>query len=150
MEKVFEEFLRNFYKLKQHQFAQVGSVNLSWRAESVGKGDLGLLPEMKTDVTLRSNTRTIIIDAKYYKDALQEHYGKKRAHSGNLYQLLAYLRAEESAGQGAKPEGILIYPAGMSEIDESYIIDGYPVRLYTLNLNQHWQGIEHDLLGLLN
>ncbi len=34
------------------------------------------------------------MDAKYYKDALLEHYGTKRAHSGNLYQLLAYLRAE--------------------------------------------------------
>jgi len=79
MELVFEEFLRNFYKLKQTVFNNVGSVHLNWNAEPVGDGDLSLLPEMKTDVTLRGESRTIVIDAKYYKDALQQHYGSRKA-----------------------------------------------------------------------
>jgi 5-methylcytosine-specific restriction enzyme subunit McrC len=67
---------------------------------------------MKTDITLRSGSKTIVIDAKYYKDALQEHYGTKKARSGNLYQLLAYLRAEVAAQGAPQPEGILIYLSG--------------------------------------
>lgn len=149
MERVFEEFLRNFYKLKQDEFHHVDSVRLKWTAAPIGNANLDLLPEMWTDLTLRSDTRTVIIDAKYYKDALQEHHGARKAHSGNLYQMLAYLRAESGSARKVRPEGILIYPAGDSEVDESYLIDGYRVRLYTLNLNQNWKEIEQDLLALL-
>jgi 5-methylcytosine-specific restriction enzyme subunit McrC len=149
MERVFEEFLRNFYKVKQDEFHHVDSVRLKWSAEPIGNANLNLLPEMWTDITLRSDTRTVIVDAKYYKDALQEHYDARKAHSGNLYQMLAYLRAESALTRSVWPEGILIYPAGDSEVDESYVIDGYRVRLYTLNLNQSWKGIEQDLLELL-
>ena len=150
MERVFEEFLRNFYRLKQRQFSEVGSVHLKWNAEAADAIQLDLLPTMKTDITLRSDSKTIVIDAKYYKDALQEHYGTKKAHSGNLYQLLAYLRAEAAAQVGRPPEGILIYPVGDSSVDASFVIDGYPVRMFTLNLNQNWPLIERDLLGLLS
>jgi len=150
MGKVFESFLRNFYRAKQNEFTQVGSVHLNWNVEPAGSGDLTLLPEMRTDVTLRNAARTIIVDAKYYKDALQEYFGAKKAHSDNLYQLLAYLRAESASTKLVRPEGILIYPVGDSEVDELYVIDGYPIRLYTLNLNQSWKEIESDLLRLLN
>jgi 5-methylcytosine-specific restriction enzyme subunit McrC len=150
MERVFEEFLRNFYRLKQHEFGEVGSVHLKWNAEALDVIQLDLLPTMKTDITLRSGSKTIVIDAKYYKDALQEHYGTKKAHSGNLYQLLAYLRAEVAAQGMPPPQGILIYPVGDSSVDASFVIDGYPVRLFTLNLNQDWPLIERDLLGLLS
>jgi hypothetical protein len=63
--------------------------------------------------------------------------------------MLAYLRAESASGRNGRPEGILTYPAGDSEIDESYLIDRYKVRLYTLNLNQNWKDVEQDLLTLL-
>lgn len=150
MERVFEEFLRNFYKLKQRKFPNVDSPHLKWNAEPIGDGKLDLLPEMRTDVVLRSETRTLIIDAKYYKDALQEHHGAKKAHSENLYQLLAYLRAENAASVQPRPEGLLVYPVGDNTVDASFTIDGYPVRLYTLNLNQAWQQIERDLIRLLD
>lgn len=149
MEKVFEQFLRNFYRLKQKKFERVHSVRLKWNAEATLGGNLDLLPEMRTDVTLRNDSRTVIIDAKYYKDALQENYGTKKARSDNLYQLLAYLRADNASGKLAYPEGILIYPTGDSAVDVSYSIEGYRVRLYTLNLDQDWQLIERDLLALV-
>jgi 5-methylcytosine-specific restriction enzyme subunit McrC len=150
MEKVFEEFLRNFYRLKQREFPHIESAQLQWNAKSARDPDLALLPQMRTDIRLRNQARTIIIDAKYYKDALQEHYGVKKAHSENLYQLLAYLRAENAANPRVRPEGILVYPAGDNAVDASFHIDGYSVRLYTLNLNQTWQLIERDLKGLLD
>lgn len=149
MEKVFEEFLRNFYRLKQREFYSVGSTQLKWNATAEQVEHLGLLPVMKTDITMKSGSRIVIIDAKYYKSALQEHHGVMKAVSGNLYQLTAYLRTEGSSQQIIRPEGILIYPVGENVIDASFTIEGFPVRLYTLNLSQDWQHIERDLLGLI-
>ena len=149
MARVFEEFLRNFYKLKQAEFAEVGSFHLTWDAALTDATNLRLLPDMRTDVTLRSGNRTIVMDAKYYKDALQEYHGTKKPRSENLYQLLAYLRAEKAARRTVVPEGILVYPVGDNTIDANFTIDGHPIRIYTLNLAQDWQQIERDLVKLL-
>ena len=149
MADVFEEFLRNFYAKKQSQFKDVGISYLKWNATAPSQEDLKLLPRMETDVTMRSTDRTLIIDAKYYKSALQEHQGTMKAHSENLYQLLAYLRAESFRNPAITPEGILIYPVAENAVSASFRIDGYPMRLFTLNLNQHWEKIEKDLLYLI-
>lgn len=149
MERVFEEFLRNFYRFKQTEFSDVSAAHLNWSAETLDGGSLELLPEMKTDIRLRSLTRTIVADAKYYKDALQENHGTKKAHSENLYQLLAYLRAEHAARSLVRPEGLLIYPVGNSIVDAKFRIEGFPIRLFTLDLGQTWQEIESDLLTLI-
>lgn len=149
MADVFEEFLRNFYAQKQSQFRDVGNSYLTWNATAPSENDLKLLPRMETDITMRSAERTLIIDAKYYKSALQEHQGAMKARSENLYHLLAYLRAEWFRSPVITPEGILIYPVGDNAVDSSFTIDGYPIRLFTLNLNQHWKKIEDDLLCLI-
>jgi 5-methylcytosine-specific restriction enzyme subunit McrC len=46
---------------------------------------------MKTDITLRSSTRTVVIEAKYYRETLTRRYSKETLRSDNLYQLFAYL-----------------------------------------------------------
>jgi 5-methylcytosine-specific restriction enzyme subunit McrC len=122
---------------------------LKWNASAVDPEQLNLLPIMRTDVTLQSDNRVIILDAKYYKDALQEHYGTPKIHSANLYQLSAYLRAAATELDGIRPEGILVYPVGGQTLNASFVIDGYSVRMYTVNLNQEWSLIERDLLQLV-
>jgi 5-methylcytosine-specific restriction enzyme subunit McrC len=149
MADVFEEFLRSFYLQKQNEFKDVGITYLKWNATAKSEEDLKLLPRMETDITMRSGDRTIIIDAKYYKNALQEYQGAAKAHSENVYQLLAYLRAESSRNSAINPEGMLIYPVAENAFSASFTIDGYPIRLFTLNLNQHWEKIENDLLWLI-
>lgn len=149
MAGVFEEFIRNFYALKQHSFA-VGRTRLNWNATAVDNRDLAFLPSMMTDVTLAGTGRTIVIDAKYYRDALQTHHNARTIHSSNLYQLMAYLRAEAaSRGPERSVQGILLYPVGRQKIDLQYVIDGFPVRLYALDLGQHWSAIEQDLQQLI-
>jgi 5-methylcytosine-specific restriction enzyme subunit McrC len=146
MSKVFEEFVRNFYSFKQSEFT-VGQTKPRWNAKAT-PDNLQYLPAMITDVTLKSPQRTIIIDAKYYRDALQSNFGNKKVHSHNLYQLMAYLRgSHEKLGESV--EGMLLYPVGEQTIDLSYVIDGCPVRVYTLNLGQPSHQIETDLLSLL-
>jgi 5-methylcytosine-specific restriction enzyme subunit McrC len=146
---VFEEFLRNFYVQKQSEFKEVGVSYLKWNATAKSEEDFKLLPRMKTDITMRSGDRTIIIDAKYYKNALLEHQGVTKARSENLYQLLAYLRAESARNSAIKPEGMLIYPVAENALNASFTIEGFPIKLFTLDLNQHWKEIEKDLLSLL-
>jgi 5-methylcytosine-specific restriction enzyme subunit McrC len=149
MSAVFEEFIRNFYSLKQTRFT-VGRTYPQWNATAGNPPELDSLPSMMTDVTLSSPNQTIILDAKYYRDALQTFHGSKTAHSGNLYQLLAYLRGTSwKVPFGHRVSGILLYPVGEQTIDLSYTIDGYPVRLYTLDLRQSVTKIETDLLDLL-
>jgi 5-methylcytosine-specific restriction enzyme subunit McrC len=149
MATVFEEFIRNFFSLKQSEFA-VSRTQPKWSATAAEPNDLQFLPTMNTDVTLSSAGRKIIIDAKYYRNALQSNFGSRTVHSNNLYQLLAYLRGSDSetpAGQSV--EGMLVYPVGEQGVDLSYTIDGYLVRIYTLNLGQPWIRIETDLLNLV-
>src|SRR5579872_232513 len=120
---VFEEFIRNFYNLKQSHFA-VGRSQPKWNIANKDSPDARFLPTMNTDVTLSSPSRTIIMDAKYYRDALQTHYGSRTVHSGNLYQLLAYLRGTPSTGPKHRLEGMLVYPVGEQTVDLHYEIDG--------------------------
>jgi 5-methylcytosine-specific restriction enzyme subunit McrC len=149
MAAVFEEFIRNFYSLKQSKFA-VSRTQPKWRATAALPSDLRFLPTMNTDVTLTSAERRIIIDAKYYRDALQSNYGSRTVHSSNLYQLLAYLRgSSQEIPTSQLIEGVLVYPVGEQCVDLRYTIDSYPIRIYTLNLEQPWLRIEADLLRLV-
>jgi 5-methylcytosine-specific restriction enzyme subunit McrC len=149
MAAVFEEFVRNLYSLKQTEFT-VGRSQPRWNATAQNVDDLRFLPAMTTDVVLSSATRRIIIDAKYYREALQTHHGKRTVHSHNLYQLLAYLRGTGASATGQNLEGILVYPTGEQNVDLQYGIDGYPIRIYTLSLAQPWNSIEMDLLNLVS
>ena len=58
---------------------------------------------MNADVILKSTERRIILDTKFYKDALARGRGTGtgKLHSPNLYQLLAYVRNR----QPTRPDG---------------------------------------------
>ena len=63
---------------------------------------------MDADVILESPERRIILDTKFYRDALARGRGSGsgKLHSNNLYQLLAYLRNRQATRpDGARHEG---------------------------------------------
>src|SRR5262249_51602971 len=91
MWSVFQAFVMNFFKAEQSEFS-VSSEYIRWDALALNAEIAQYLPVMHTDVTLRSKDRTIVIDTKYYPEALSENYGKKRIKSDHLYQLYAYLK----------------------------------------------------------
>ena len=150
MGPVFEEFIRNFYSLRQAEF-RVDRTKPRWNLTSKDSAATSYLPQMTTDVTLRSATRTVIIDAKYYKSAFQTYQGSQTIHSPNLYQMMAYLHGTKiEPPRISSVEGILIYPVGIHSANFSYEIDGFPVRIFTLDLSQPTtSGIERDLLHLI-
>ncbi|WP_073110650.1 5-methylcytosine restriction system specificity protein McrC [Hymenobacter daecheongensis] len=147
MAQLFEQFVRNFYRLEQRQF-RVLSETIQWRAEAGSAADLALLPAMITDTSLESPARKIILDTKYYAAALRPRYDQQKLISPHLYQLYAYLQNQPTL-PGQQLEGILLYPAAAQMVDVRYTLGGHPVRVVTIDLNQPWPGIKADLLALL-
>ena len=146
MARIFEQFVRNFYRREQRHF-RVYAETIAWQA-TAAPADLALLPTMLTDTTLEASDRKIILDTKYYAAALRPRYDRQRLIAPHLYQLYAYLQNQRPA-PGQALEGILLYPANAQSVDLRYTLGGHPVRVVTLNLQQPWPGIAADLLRLV-
>ena len=107
---------------------------------------------MHTDIVLRSTERTIILDTKFYKNPLDTRFGGGRVHSGNLYQIFAYVTnwAAGAAADEPEPEGWLLYAAVDGDFDYRFEVVGRQIRVCSIDLGQEWQGIERDLKRLVN
>jgi 5-methylcytosine-specific restriction enzyme subunit McrC len=149
MSTVFEEFLRSFYRLEQSRFHSVGVETLKWDGYSVTDAGGAHLPGMITDITLRSRDRTVVIDAKFYREALVGGYGAPKVHSGNLYQMLAYLQHTAKATM-TPVDGILIYPLNGAPLRLHYRLLGFDVQVVTVDLTEPWPAIHDQLLNLLS
>lgn len=141
MARLFEEFIRNFYKIEIPE-AKVYREDLHWKMAGETHQ---FLPKMQTDISIKINHRKLIIDAKYYKETLQKYYDSEKIHSQHLYQLFAYLKNQDDE----LAEGILIYPTVQKSLSLVYTHEGHKIRIETLNLNQDWQAVKADLLGII-
>lgn len=149
MSQLFEKFVRNFYKREQNEF-RVGRENIEW--DAIAENDISrrYLPIMQTDISLTSDKRKIIIDTKFYKNALNSNKGSEKLISENLYQIFAYLKnIEKKGGVNKRAEGILIYPKVGQDIDLIYEVQGHLIKIKTLNLNQDWKQIHKRLLNII-
>jgi 5-methylcytosine-specific restriction enzyme subunit McrC len=143
MRRIFEKFVRNFYYHNQREFS-VGKQRMEWRGQPVGDSDLDLVPQMETDVTLRSRDRVIVIECKYTESMYDRGYFAGKFRSPHLYQLLAYLR-----NTGEDTEGILLYPTTGVWIDQTYVLQDHRLRIATLDLDRAWQDIRRTMLELV-
>ncbi len=150
MARLFEQFVRNFYRREQRRY-RVFAETIAWQVTDAAPAALDLLPTMLTDTTLESPARKIILDTKYYAAALRPRYDRQRLIAPHLYQLYAYLQNQRPA-PGQALEGILLYPAApapAAPLDARYTLGGRPVRVATLDLHQPWPSIAADLLALV-
>jgi 5-methylcytosine-specific restriction enzyme subunit McrC len=105
---------------------------------------------MEADVILEAPDRRIIMDAKYYREALGGRSGGK-LRSDNLYQLLAYLRSREATeAPGARHEGILLYPMVDASLGVEVCLDGFRIHARSIDLAQDWRNIHEDMLALID
>src|SRR5262245_40701890 len=117
MWRLFQNFIYNFYDLEQNEF-KVKSDSIQWDAIAQDPVATTMLPDMTTDISLRSVNRTIVIDTKYYESSLQTYREKQSVHSEHLYQIFAYLKnLEVRAGPDKYAEGILLYPTVTQTLD---------------------------------
>jgi 5-methylcytosine-specific restriction enzyme subunit McrC len=149
MSAVFEDFLRNFFQLHRSEY-RVRAEAPTWYVSDATQDDLALLPRMVTDLTLRHSDHTIIIDAKFYKNALAQGPYGERVRSQHLYQLVTYLQHERAYQPGRGLSGMLIYPDVGKTLRLRYRLLGIPIIVATVDLGREWQDIEAELQGLLN
>ena len=145
MPHLYEKFILEYYK-REHKEVKAEASYISWQLDD--ENDL-LLPTMKSDITLSDENNVLIIDAKYYKKTLQEHYSNKSVHSNNLYQIFTYVknRDVELKEKNMKVSGMLLYAKTDEEQypDNTYNMSGNRISVKTLDLNQDFDGIKEQL-----
>jgi 5-methylcytosine-specific restriction enzyme subunit McrC len=150
MEKLYEDFIIRFYRREQERYrVNHGGRMIAWEDQGTPDHQLSKLPRMEADVILEATDRRIIMDAKYYREALGGRYGGK-LHSNNLYQLLAYLRNREATeSSGPRHEGILLYPTVDAPVTVDVCLEGFSVRACTIDLAQKWSNIHDEMLAVI-
>lgn len=150
MWRLFQDFVFNFYKKELSGFS-VSASHVKW---DIGPdtADKHLLPSMRTDVSLNSASRHIILDTKYTAKIFQRHYHKKSFRSEHLYQLLTYVQqqaAHNAAMALPAPEGILLYPLAADAAEARYAVSGHTLFIATVDLRQPWLQVRQRLMSLI-
>jgi 5-methylcytosine-specific restriction enzyme subunit McrC len=149
--KLWEKFLLNFYRRHASGF-KVQAKNLSWHGSA--KGQRSMLPQMRTDVWLESAEQVIVIDAKYYADALEHDRwdgSRLKLKPTHVYQMFAYLsNAKKVTDRTRGVSGALLYPLVNTAVQADVQLHDFPLKARTIDLKSHWTQIEADLLAVLD
>lgn len=149
MNRLFEDFLRNFYAIEQSEY-KVRRENIYWQFSATENQHLQFLPLMQTDITLENETAKIVINAKFYRETLKTNYGSEKINSANLYQIFSYLLNQRKMDDKTRrTAGILLYPTIDQEYDLYFQFQDHPIFVKTINLNDNWGSIEKRLKEII-
>ena len=150
MSRLYEKFILEYYR-REHPRLRASASFVEWALDDgVSDG----LPAMRTDITLSARGRVLIIDAKYYKSTMQSNFDKKTVHSGNLYQIFAYVKNKQAVlereGESVEVSGMLLYAATDEEVqpDVTYRMSGNQIGVRTLDLDRPFEEIRAQLDGI--
>lgn len=159
MERIFENFLFNFYKKECYkEFPIVERSKLRYKIKTI-EGPASVLPSMMTDVTLINpkEEKKIILDAKYYMDTLVSKYSEytnEKMRNIHLNQILMYINSQENASipYTMSANGILIYPQTGEELNYTGIYEdtNHHFRFCTVDLNKEWWEIDKRLKEIIS
>jgi len=150
LDDLFESFVRSFYNIEQDKL-KVKSERFDWAFETLTEGSSEFLPEMRTDISLMNDNRKIIIDTKFYKEALKKNqWGKRIINQNHLYQLTAYMNNTKVI-EGQLLEGILLYPTVDDDFDHQFSRhkDGKKISIKSIDLNQDFEKIKSSLMKVI-
>lgn len=150
MAQLFEAFVRNFYTRELPGWS-VKSDAIQWKLKAITPGAAKYLPQMFTDISLRGNGRTVIVDTKFYVDAFVSRFdGADKLRPGHLYQMSAYLQNIASrGGSDATAAGILLYPEVQPIPTLQYEYGAHRLTAAGIDLTQDWRVIHDRLLELV-
>ncbi len=149
MPHLFEEFVRNFYKIEGRGL-KVGRENIHWRLTSASAEATRLLPDMQTDISINSGGGGLIIECKYMAGIVPNRYGTPKLRSDHLYQLTAYLANLPDVEPKRAVRAILLYPTVDHDFNKEYSDPkGTKISVRTINLNQGWKQIHTELLAMV-
>jgi 5-methylcytosine-specific restriction enzyme subunit McrC len=145
MHRLYEKFILKYYQ-KEFPQIQTSAMQIKW---SVDNGYVNMLPTMQSDITLSYNGKVLIIDAKYYNQALQQQFDNSKIRSGHLYQIFTYVKnmSAEMAKQADNVSGMLLYARTDEDVqpDNTYIMSGNKISVKTLDLNCDFSDISKQL-----
>ncbi|KAF1084974.1 5-methylcytosine-specific restriction enzyme subunit McrC [Sporotomaculum syntrophicum] len=144
MHRLYEKFVLEYYRRHYPQF-NASAALIDW---DVDGGEIEYLPAMKSDITLRYQGKTLIIDTKYYEHTMQTNslFNSRTLHSHNMYQIFTYVKNMDFAHSG-NVSGLLLYAKTDEDIvpDNDYIIGGSRISVKTLDLNADFSNISNQL-----
>lgn len=146
MAKVYEKFILEYYK-QHHRKLSANAAEIKWNLdEDFADPVIKFLPKMQSDIMLRYNGLTLIIDAKYYSKNMQQQFDKNTLINGNLYQIYTYVKNEDKTNSG-KVAGMLLYAKTDSDIVPSadFSTGGNRISVKTLNLDANFGEIKRQL-----
>ena len=146
MAKVYERFILEYYK-QHHRKLSVSAAEIKWDLdEDFAEPIIKYLPKMQSDITLRHNGYTLIIDAKYYSKNMQQQFDKNTLISSNLYQIYTYVKNEDRSGSG-KVSGMLLYAKTNSDVvpNADFSTGGNRISVKTLSLDAGFGEIKQQL-----
>ena len=151
MSRLYEKFILEYYR-REHPKLRASAPHIDWVLDdNFSHG----LPKMRSDIMLSARGRVLIIDAKYYTSTMQSNFDKRTVHSGNLYQIFAYVKnkqiAFERAEESVEVSGMLLYAATDEDIqpDATYRMSGNRISATTLDLDRPFEEIRVQLDGIV-
>lgn len=150
--ELFELFVYNFYKRHLgHQYSISHGTQVEWALDGTDQ-DMTYLPTMITDTILEDRQRRLIVDTKYYAEAVVGRYGdSKKLRSQHLYQIYTYVNnSAKKTIPGQRVDGLLLYPKVDGNIDCDYSIQGHRISVKMVDLNNEWEEIHQRLLDIVN
>lgn len=146
---LFEHFVLGYYQ-EECSIAKARAAQVRWALDNEVEE---MLPSMRTDITLESGNRVLIIDTKWYGSTTGGMRGGK-VHSHNLYQIFSYVKNRD-AGFGDEPHevaGMLLYARTRQRLqpDVTYQMSGNAISVTTLDMGAEFPQIAaklDDLVG---
>jgi len=148
MHRLYEKFVLEYYRRHYPQF-NASAALIDW---DVDGGEIEYLPTMKSDITLRYQGKTLIIDTKYYLQTMQTNrlFNSRTIHSNHMYQIFTYVKNMDFAHSG-NVNGLLLYAKTDEDIvpDNDYIFCGNRISVKTLDLNADFSNISKQLNAIV-
>lgn len=145
MASLYEKFILKYYR-KHYPDLSSNKEQIKWQLDDDFSD---LLPKMETDITLSQGNKILIIDAKFYKYALQYHFDSEKLISSNLYQIFTYVKNKEFELRDEPHEvaGMLLYAKTDENIhlNHDYLMSGNKISVKMLDMNQNFNEIRNQL-----
>lgn len=147
MHHLYEKFILEYYRYHYSNIS-AAPIAVNWDLDD---GFSDFLPKMQTDITLRYKGKVLIIDAKFYSHIMQQRFDNYSIHSGNLYQIFAYVKNYDRAHTG-NVAGMLLYAKTDERIfpNQTYQMSGNEISVKTLDLNADFETISGGLNNIVS